>query len=129
MKSLAIVCLALATQLGAQATSQQRIRVNKQHFTRVDTVVIRLVDTLFVHDTLYLPAAAPLTTFPFDSLAQRDTTCGRGVVPIPIPIPIPGGHEHPANVVPEPATLWMTGLGLVVIAFMWGRAHRARVKT
>ena len=122
MKSLAIVCLALATQLGAQATSQQRIRVNKQHFTRVDTV--------FVHDTLYLPAAAPLATpFPFDSLVQRDTTCGRGVIPIPIPIPIPHGHEQPASVVPEPATLWMTGLGLVVIAFMWGRAHRARVKT
>ncbi|HSQ33081.1 MAG TPA: PEP-CTERM sorting domain-containing protein [Gemmatimonadaceae bacterium] len=130
MKSLAIVCLALATQLGAQVTSQQRIRVNKQQVARVDTVVIQLVDTVFLHDTLYVPAAAPFTTtFPFDSLAQRDTTCGRGVVPIPIPIPIPDGHEHPASIVPEPATLWMTGLGLLVIGFMWGRARRVRART
>ena len=130
MKSLAIACLVLATHLGAQVTSQQRIRINKQQHAKVDTVVIRLVDTVFVHDTLYLPAAAPLsTTFPFDSLAQRDTTCGRGVVPIPIPIPIPVGHEQPASVVPEPATLWMTGVGLLVLGFMWGRTRRARART
>ena len=130
MKSLAVVCLVLAAQLGAQVTSQQRIQIKKQQHTRVDTVVIRLVDTVFVHDTLYLPAAVPLsTTFPFDSLAQRDTTCRRGVVPIPIPIPIPGGHEQPAAVVPEPATLWMTGIGFLVLGFMSGRTRRARTKT
>ena len=129
MKSLAIVCLVLATQLGAQVTSQQRIQINKQQRAKVDTVVIRLVDTVFVHDTLYLPAATPLSaTFPFDSMARRDTTCGRGVIPIPIPIPIPGGHEQPADVVPEPATLWMAGLGLVVLGYVWGRARRARAK-
>lgn len=130
MKSLAIVCLVLATQVGAQVTSQQRIHINKQQHAKVDTVVLRLVDTVFVHDTLYLPAAAPLATpFPFDSLVQRDTTCGRGVIPIPIPIPIPHGHEQPASVVPEPATLWMTGVGLLVLGFIWGRTRRARVKT
>lgn len=130
MKYLAIVCLALATQLGAQVTSQQRIRVNKQRVARVDTVVIRLVDTVFLHDTLYVPAAAPFTTtLPFDSLARRDTTCGRGVIPIPIPIPIPDGHDHAASVIPEPATVWMTGLGLLVVGFIWGRAHQVRRKT
>jgi len=132
VKYIAIVCLALATQLGAQVTSQQRIRVNKQQVARIDTVVIRLVDTVFFHDTLYVPAAAPFTTtFPFDSLALRDTTCGRGVIPIPIPtpIPIPDGHDHAASVIPEPATVWMTGLGLLVVGFMWGRAHQVRRKT
>ena len=129
MKSLAIICLVVATHLGAQVTSQRRIQINKQQRVTVDTVVIRLVDTVFIHDTLYLPAATPLSkTFPFDSLIQRDTTCGRGVVPIPIPIPIPGGHEQPASVVPEPATVWMTGVGLLVLGFMWGRRRRRAAK-
>ena len=59
MKSLAIVCLVPATDLGAQVTSQQRVRINKQQHAKVDTVVIRLVDTVFVHDTLYCPPQRP----------------------------------------------------------------------
>lgn len=128
MKFLAVMGLLLATQAGAQATSQQRIPIKKQRAAaRVDTVVIRLVDTVVVKDTVYLPAAAPLTTtLPLDSLVAPDTSCGRSAVPIPVPIPIPIDHNTPASTIPEPGTLWLTGIGLVAVGFVWGRRHRER---
>ena len=126
MKPLLVLALAFASQVGAQATSQQRIPVRKQHVTPVDTVVLRLVDTVFVArtDTLYVAAGtvAPLATF--DTLMTRDSTpCGRGIIPIPIPIPL--GHSSPASTVPEPASIWLVGTGLVAIGFVWGRRHKS----
>lgn len=128
MKFLAVLCLLLATQAGAQATSQRRIPIRKQRAAaRVDTVVIRLVDTVVTKDTLYVPVTAPLTTaLPIDSLIAPDTSCNRSAYPIPVPIPIPLDHNTPAATVPEPGTLWLTGIGLLAVGFMWGRHHRKR---
>lgn len=128
MRFLPILGLLLAGQVGAQATSQQRIPIRKQRVTmRVDTVVIRLVDTVIVKDTVYLAAAAPLTTMlPLDSLVAPDTSCNRSAFPIPVPIPIPLDHHSPATTIPEPTTLWLTGTGLLALGFVWGRRHRRR---
>lgn len=128
MKVMAVVALLLATQVGAQTTSQQRIPIKKQRVAvRVDTVVIRLVDTVIVKDTVYLPAATPLTTaLPLDSLVAPDTSCRRSAFPIPVPIPIPIDHNSPASTIPEPGTLWLTGIGLLAVGFVWGRRHRKR---
>jgi hypothetical protein len=125
MKLALILLLALASQLSAQATSRQRIPVRKQHQTPVDTVVIRLVDTVLVlrTDTLYIAAGAVAPLATFDTLMQRDTVpCGKGIIPIPIPIPI--DHSSPASTVPEPASVWLVGTGLVAIGFVWGRKHK-----
>ena len=117
----------MAARLGAQTTSQQRIPIHKQHRTPVDTVVLRLVDTVVVvrTDTLYVSAGAvgPLATF--DTLMRTDSTrCGKGIIPIPIPIPI--DHSSPASTVPEPASVWLVGTGLIAIGFVWGRRHKER---
>ena len=127
MKFAVILSLALAAHLGAQATSQQRIPIKKQHRTPVDTVVVRIVDTVTVvrTDTLYVSAGAvgPLVTF--DTLMRTDSTrCGKGIIPIPIPIPI--DHSSPASTVPEPASVWLVGTGLIAIGFVWGRRHKER---
>lgn len=125
MRILLILSLALASRLGAQATSQQRIPVRKQHVTPVDTLVLRLVDTVFVlrTDTLYVSAGAVAPLARFDTLLTRDSTgCGKGIIPIPIPIPI--NHSSPASTVPEPASIWLVGTGLVALGFVWGRKHK-----
>jgi ABC-type tungstate transport system substrate-binding protein len=127
MRLVLILALALASRLGAQATSEHRIPVRKQHSTPVDTVVLRLVDTVEVvrTDTLYIAAGAlaPLSTF--DSLLTRDSVnCGKVVIPIPILIPI--DHSSPASTVPEPASVWLVGTGLIAIGFVWGRRHKER---
>jgi hypothetical protein len=124
-KLVSILSLVLAAHLGAQATSQQRIPVRKQHRTPIDTVVLRLIDTVTVRrtDTLYVAAGAvgPLATF--DTLSRPDSTpCGKGIIPIPIPIPI--DHSSPASTVPEPASVWLVGTGLIAIGFVWGRRHK-----
>lgn len=127
MKLALVLSLALASQLSAQATSQQRIPVRKQHQTPVDTVVIRLVDTVLVlrTDTLYIAAGAVAPLATFDTLMRRDTVpCGKGIIPIPIPIPI--DHSSPASTVPEPASVWLVGTGLVAIGFVWGRKHKQK---
>jgi len=127
MKLALILSLALVNHVGAQATSQQRIPIKKQHRTPVDTVVVRIVDTVTVlrTDTLYIAAGAvgPLVTF--DTLMRTDSTrCGKGIIPIPIPIPI--DHSLPASTVPEPASVWLVGTGLIAIGFVWGRRHKER---
>jgi hypothetical protein len=122
-----ILALALASRLGAQATSQQRIPVRKQHSAPVDTVVLRLVDTVTVvrTDTVYIAAGAVAPLATFDTLQRRDSVpCGKGVIPIPIPIPI--DHSSPASTVPEPASIWLVGTGLVAIGFAWGRKHKEK---
>jgi hypothetical protein len=124
-KLVSILSFVLAARLGAQATSQQRIPVRKQHRTPIDTVVLRLIDTVTVRrtDTLYVAAGAvgPLATF--DTLTRPDSTpCGKGIIPIPIPIPI--DHSSPASTVPEPASVWLVGTGLIAIGFVWGRRHK-----
>jgi hypothetical protein len=130
MKLASILLLAVAARIGAQATSQQRIPIHKQRRTPVDTVVIRLVDTVVVRrtDTLYVAAGAvgPMATF--DTLMRTDSTrCSKGIIPIPIPIPI--NHSSPASTVPEPASLWLVGTGLVAFGFVWGRRHKERDAT
>jgi len=125
MKFVLVLALALATRVGAQATSQQRIPVRKQHRAPVDTVVIRLVDTVLVlrTDTVYIAAGAVAPIVEFDTLMKRDSVnCGKGIIPIPIPIPI--NHSSPASTVPEPASVWLVGTGLVALGFVWGRKHK-----
>jgi hypothetical protein len=127
MKLALVLALALASRLGAQATAQQRIPIRKQHLTPVDTVVLRIVDTVTIvrTDTLYISAGvvAPLATF--DTVLQRDSVgCGKGIIPIPIPIPI--NHASPASTVPEPASIWLVGTALVAMGFVWGRKHKPR---
>ena len=125
MRFVMIMALALATRVGAQVTSQQRIPVRKQHRTPVDTVVLRLVDTVVVlrTDTVYIAAGAVAPTLMVDTLMKRDTVnCGKGIIPIPIPIPI--DHSSPASTVPEPASVWLVGTGLVAVGFVWGRKHK-----
>ena len=125
MRPFLILALALASRLGAQATSQQRIPVKKQHSTPVDTVVLRLVDTVTLRqtDTVYIAAGAVAPLATFDTLQTRDSLpCGKGVIPIPIPIPI--DHSSPASTVPEPASIWLVGTALVAIGFVWGRKHK-----
>jgi hypothetical protein len=125
MRFVLVLALALATRVGAQATSQQRIPVRKQHRTPVDTLVLRLVDTVLVlrTDTVYIAAGAVAPIVAFDTLMKSDSVnCGKGIIPIPIPIPI--NHSSPASTVPEPASVWLVGTGLVAVGFVWGRKHK-----
>jgi len=127
MRLILALALALASQVGAQATSQQRIPVRKQRQTPADTVVLRVVDTVVVlrTDTLYISAGAVAPLVTFDTLMKRDSiNCGKGIIPVPIPIPI--DHGSPASTVPEPASIWLVGTGLVAIGFVWGRKHKAK---
>jgi hypothetical protein len=143
MKLCALLIVALASSLGAQASprrpsktperaaSDKRIPVQKTHVTPVDTVVLRRVDTVTVLrvDTVYVTTAAPTALAALDTLMKTDTLkCTNSVFPVPIPIPLPG-PDHPggpsvASTAPEPATTWLVGAGLVVLGFVWGRRHR-----
>lgn len=153
MKLCALLAIALASSLGAQApvpqgkpasktgtkdstamrraTSDHRIPIQKTHTIPVDTVVLRRVDTLIVVrvDTVYVPMAAAAPLAALDTLMKTDTLkCTNGVFPVPIPIPIPG-PDHPggpsaASTAPEPATVWLVGAGLIALGFVWGRRHR-----
>jgi hypothetical protein len=142
MKPCAILVLALAAPLGAQATSQQRIPVKKQRPVRVDTVVLRQVDTVMIvrNDTVYVAAPPPASLAAFDTTVKSDSSCGRGWIPIPIPIPIPFKRHEPApetptipttptlpsSVTPEPATIWLVGAGLSAMGLAGRRARKRR---
>lgn len=142
MKRCAILVLALAAPLGAQATSQQRIPVKKQRPVHVDTVVVRQVDTVMIvrNDTVYVAAPPPTSLAAFDTTVKSDSTCGRRWLPIPIPIPIPFRHHEstpevpttptipplPSSTTPEPATIWLVGAGLSAVALVRRRARQRR---
>jgi hypothetical protein len=144
MKVSALLIVALASSLGAQASSQsrpskpphraasdKRIPIQKTRVTPVDTVVLRRVDTVTVLrvDTVFVTTAAPTALAALDTLMKTDTLkCTNSVFPVPIPIPLPG-PDHPgpptaASTAPEPATVWLVGAGLVALGFVWGRRHR-----
>ena len=153
MKLCALLAIALASSLGAQApvpqgkpsptvgakdsaasrraTSDHRIPIQKTHVIPVDTVVLRRVDTVTIVrvDTVYVPMAAATPLAALDTLMKTDTLkCTNTVFPVPIPIPLPG-PDHPggpsaASTAPEPATAWLVGAGLVVLGFVWGRRQR-----
>ena len=146
MKFCALLILALASGLGAQApspqgrtssaprtaASAQRIPIQKTHFVPIDTVVMRRIDTVTVLrvDTVYVTTAAPTALAALDTLMKTDTLkCTKAIFPVPIPIPLPGtdqpGGPSAASTTPEPATAWLVGAGLVALGFVWGRRQRA----
>ena len=149
MKRCALLTLALATSLGAQAPSPQgrisspapaagrtasekRIPIQKSRVVPIDTVVLRRVDTvtLLRVDTVYVTTAAASVLGALDTLMKTDTMkCTNKVFPVPIPIPLPGtdhmGGLGVASTAPEPATAWLVGSGLVALGFVWGRRQRA----
>jgi hypothetical protein len=144
MKTCAILILALSAPLGAQAASQQRIKLRKQHPIHVDTVVLRQVDTVVVvrNDTVYVASPPATSLAAFDTTAKTDSTCGKSWFPIPIPIPIPIGHHGstpetpappavptlPASTAPEPATIWLVGAALSAAALVRRREKNQRQK-
>jgi hypothetical protein len=135
MRSLALLALA-ALPLGAQATSQRRIPVGKEHAPakpHVDTVRIVVHDTVVVHHTDTLSVFKTATLPPAAPPAEHDSaSCSNRYIPIPIPIPIPRGHgagsgagaTPPTTATPEPGTIALVGTGFA--ALVWFRRRGAR---